>query len=90
MPDVRHFAENAVRRKLSHAPTLTQTKCMYRVHSLYGINLRIMRTESKMVVDTVAAVSSDEVSSTKYGIWHISPVLNVSAILIVATQKKNK
>ena len=56
--DLRHLAENAVRRKRSLAPTLTltQTKCGLKVSlglSFYGINQRIMRTNLKTVVVVV-------------------------------------
>ena len=55
-----HFIENAVRRKRSHAPTLTlfQAKCGLKA-SLGDFHLRIMRTELKVFV-----VVFDEVSRT--------------------------
>ena len=58
---IRHFVENAVPLKRSHAPTLTQTKGGLKV-SFYGINRRIMRAELKVVVIVVDGASFDEMS----------------------------
>ena len=78
--DLQHFIENTVRRKRSHTPTLTltKTKCGLKVSlgdlSFFGINLRILQTELKMVIviadkvsfyeETVRDTSKNDTSST--------------------------